>query len=251
MLKLIINADDLGISEDVNEAIAECFRKRFITSTTLMVNMEYADEGVELAKKSGWHERVGLHLNLTSGRPLTDEIKRFKCFCRSDGTFNAAFAKKTFSRLYLSKNEIAAARIEADAQIRKYLSYGLGDRHLDSHHHVHTNSAIWKAIEPLITGYGLRSVRLSRNLYGNMPLLKRVYKKRYNQRLKGMPIMTTDYFGSFKDFEQYRSIIPDKSLVEIMVHPKYNDDRVLVDTERPIDTEKSFLESIKHIQQFY
>ena len=43
MLRIIVNADDLGISEDVNAAIAECFAMRYITSTTLMVNMDYAE----------------------------------------------------------------------------------------------------------------------------------------------------------------------------------------------------------------
>ncbi|MBQ1881054.1 MAG: ChbG/HpnK family deacetylase, partial [Lachnospiraceae bacterium] len=54
MLKIIVNADDLGISQGVNEAIAECFRMRYISSTTLMVNMDYADEAVEMANRNGW-----------------------------------------------------------------------------------------------------------------------------------------------------------------------------------------------------
>lgn len=255
MYRIIVNADDLGISEDVNEAIAECFRIRFITSTTLMVNMDYADEGVELARKYGWHERVGLHLNLTSGSPLTEDIKKYRCFCGSDGRFNAAFAKKTFSRLHLSREEIAAARKEADAQIRKYLEYGLPDRHIDSHHHVHTDSSIWKAIEPLIGAYGMRSVRISRNLYGRMNALKRLYKRSYNRRLRALPVMTADYFGSFRDFTTYGDRIHDKALVEIMIHPMHDADGVLVDTERSmhtrIESEKEYLDGMRYIQEFY
>lgn len=254
MLKLIINADDLGISQQVNWAIEECFRLRFLTSTTLMVNMDYADEGAYLAKKYGWEERVGLHLNLTSGRPLTRNIRRYKCFCDRKGNFNAAFAKDTFSRFLLSKDEIAAAREEAEAQIRKYLSYGLADKHLDSHHHVHTDPSIWEAVSPLVTKYGLRSVRISRNLYARMSLPKRAYKYAYNRKLWNMDILTSDYFGSFDDFKICRDRIRDKSLVEIMVHPTYDERGILRDVTgrgRDIEDEREYFRDLRYIQEFY
>ena len=49
--KLIINADDFGISSSVNRAIVYAFSNNMITNTTLMVNMPYADEAVELEGK--------------------------------------------------------------------------------------------------------------------------------------------------------------------------------------------------------
>lgn len=254
MLRIIINADDLGKSDDVNNAIAECFAERFITSTTLMVNMEYADDAVVMAQRSGWHERVGLHLNLTSGVPLTKSIRRFGRFCREDGSFNASFTKNLYSRMHLSKDEIKAVREEAEAQIIKYISYGLPDKHLDSHHYVHTDASIWKAIEPLIASYGIRSVRLTRNLYRNMSFAKEFYKVRYNKKLKALPISTTDYFGSFKDFMQCREDIKDGALVEIMVHPMHDDEGRLVDRldrDKPVEEEKEYLSKIKHIKEFY
>ncbi len=254
MLRIIINADDLGISEEVNNAIAECFIERFITSATLMVNMDYADEAADMAQRLGWQERVGLHLNLTSGVPLTDEIRKCRRFCGKDGRFNAAFAKNLYSRMHLSKREIAAVRTEAEAQIIKYISYGLPDKHLDSHHHVHTDASIWKAIEPLILSYGFRSVRLTRNLYKKMSFAKHLYKVKYNKKLRAMPILTTDYFGSFKDFVQCRDDMEDGAMVEIMVHPVYDEDGRLVDRldrEKPIEEEKDYLSRIKHIKDFY
>ncbi|MBQ7584112.1 MAG: ChbG/HpnK family deacetylase [Lachnospiraceae bacterium] len=253
MLKIIVNADDLGISGDVNSAIAECFAERFITSTTLMVNMDYADEAVAMAVKYGWHERVGLHLNLTSGVPLTDRIKRFRRFCARDGSFNASFAKNLYTRMHLSKEELQAVREEAEAQIVKYISYGLPDKHLDSHHHVHTDASVWKAIEPLILSYGIRSVRISRNLYRRISFAKGAYKARYNRKLRTLPVDTADYFGSFKDFTQCREDIGDGALVEIMVHPMYDEGRLVdrLDRVKPIEEEKEYLSRIKHIKDFY
>ena len=254
MLRIIVNADDLGISENVNAAIAECFAMRYITSTTLMVNMDFADQAVDMAVKYGWHERVGLHLNLTSGVPLTRGITRFRRFCARDGSFNAAFAKNLYSRMHLSKEEIKAVRDEAEAQIVKYISYGLPDKHLDSHHHVHTDASVWKAVEPLILSYGIRSVRLSRNLYRKISFAKGAYKARYNKKLRALPIETTDYFGSFKDFVQCREKAEDGSLVEIMVHPMHDDDGILVDhldRDRSVEEEKEYLSKIIHIKDFY
>ena len=251
MLKIIINADDLGISEDVNNAIAECFAERFITSTTLMVNMDYADEAVELARRSGWHERVGLHLNLTSGRPLTKEIARHKCFCDREGNFNAAFFHDMYKRMHFNKEQTMAVRAEAEAQIIRYLEYGLPNKHLDSHHYVHTDASVWKAVEPLIEKYGLRSVRLTRNMHGRMGFARRVYKERFNRRLKTMPVQTTDYFGSFKDFMLCREDLTDGSLVEIMVHPMHNEAGRLVDADKPIEEEMDYLSRIKYVKEFY
>ena len=251
MFRLIINADDLGISQEVNEAIAECFSARFITSTTLMVNMDYADEAAEMAGKYGWHERVGLHLNFTSGFPLTEGIRKYRIFCDRDGSFNALFFHRMNSRLHMSKGETEAARAEAEAQIRKYISYGFPNKHLDSHHYVHTDRSIWKAVEPLVGKYGIRSVRLTRNLYSRMSFPKRIYKERFNRRLKSLPIQTTDYFGSFKDFMQCRETIRDGSLTEIMVHPMYDESGKLVDTARPVEEEKDYLSGIRYIKEFY
>ena len=251
MFRLIINADDLGISQEVNEAIAECFAMRFITSTTLMVNKDYADEAVEMARKYGWHERVGLHLNFTSGMPLTEEIRKCRRFCSKDGSFNAEFFHSMNARLHMSGQETLAARIEAEAQIRKYISYGLPDKHLDSHHYVHTDLSIWNAVEPLVEKYGIRSVRLTRNLYKRMSLVKKIYKNRFNRRLRALPIQTADYFGSFKDFMHCKDRIEDGSLTEIMVHPMYNDEGILTDTAVPVEEEREYLSRIRYVKEFY
>lgn len=63
-MPIIINADDYGKNEEINQAISEAFEKKYITRTTLMVNMPYTDKAVELAKQKGFSDRIGIHLNL-------------------------------------------------------------------------------------------------------------------------------------------------------------------------------------------
>ncbi len=251
MQRLIINADDFGISHDVNMAVCECFSNYMITSTTLMVNMPRAEEAVMLAKERGFDERVGLHLNLTSGEPLTDDIRYFGIFCDRDGFFNAAFQKNTATRLRLNRDESKAAMKEIEAQLRRYLEYGLIDHHLDSHHHVHTNASIYRLLEPLLKVYGIRSVRLSRNIYGKISLLKAIYKRNYNKRLKKTGVFTTDYFGSFTDFKLCCDRLPESCVTEIMVHPMYDSYGQLVDTQIPMIREKEFFNSLNAVYDFF
>ena len=251
MHSLIINADDFGISPDVNRAVCECFSNYMITSTTLMVNMPFCDEAVCLAKERGFDERVGIHLNLTSGQPLTDDIRHFEVFCDKDGMFNAAFQKNTATRLRLTKEESNVMGKEIEAQLIKYVRYGLPDHHLDSHHHVHTNASVYKVLSPLIKKYGIRSVRLSRNMYDRMSFLKALYKKRYNRSLSRSGVFTTDYFGSFKDYSMCYDNLPENCLAEIMVHPMYDGYGKLVDTKTDMYYEKDYFNSLNVAYEFY
>ncbi len=251
MIRTIVNADDFGISKEVNEAIRESFEKRIITNTTLMVNMPYAGEAVELAREQGFSERVGLHLNLTAGKPLTKKITRFPMFCDRDGNFNAKFHLSTSTRLHIGKKASQAVREEIEAQICRYLSYGLPEKHLDSHHHVHTDLSIFKQARPIIQSYGFRSVRISRNMYDTTTWFNAQYKRYYNKEIRKMDMVSADYFGSFKDYTAYRGKLPDNSLVEIMLHPMYSDSGELMDTKTPMAQVKSVLEEKNRMAQAY
>ena len=252
MIRVIINGDDFGISQNVNKAICECFAKRYLTGTTLMVNMPYAEEAVEMAREYGFHEAVGLHLNLTSGMPLTEDIKRCKRFCRKNGTFNAHFAQNTMSRLLITKEESRAVAKEIEAQMRRYFELGLAERHLDSHHHVHTDRSVMQVLMPLVHKYNFRSVRLSRNLFLKMNFLKRIYKSSFNNSLKSKVPVTTDYFGSYADLRNLKGSIPDNSLVEVMVHPMYDEKGVMVDShETPMRDLDTLLDELRAERQAY
>ena len=69
-MKLIVNADDFGLSKGVNLGIIEAHKNGIVTSTTLMITMDEVGHALDLAKnypKLG----IGLHLNCTLGKPLT------------------------------------------------------------------------------------------------------------------------------------------------------------------------------------
>lgn len=251
MVQAIVNADDFGISRKVNEAICQCFDRGIITNTTLMVNMPCADEAVALAKENGFEERVGLHLNLTAGTPLTDKIRSCNNFCGNEGNFNAGFHLVTSKRLRIDRKEAAAVGEEIEAQMRKYLAFGLPEKHIDSHHHAHTDMSVFNELSPLLHKYSFRSVRISRNMYEKASAFNVWYKKVYNRKLKKSGLKTADYFGSFRDFSSYYDKLPDGVLVEIMLHPMFSSDGVLMDTKIPMDEVKSFFDSKNLMLQAY
>lgn len=241
-MSMIINADDFGKSEEVNRAIAEAFEKGFIDRTTLMVNMPYADEAVKLANRQGFADKVGIHLNLTEGKPLTDDIKTNPLFCDKNGCFHAGFHMTTKYRLYMNRKTIDQVYNELKAQLEKYQGYGLKSWHVDSHHHVHTDYPVFRVLKRLSAEYRFSSIRISRNLYFGGNFLIRFYKGRYNQAIKKLCKETTDYFGSYQDLKTVLAEHPHHMLkgdrLEIMVHPMYDVNGILVDSDVSMEEEK-------------
>ena len=68
-MKLIINADDIGLSKSVTDGIIAGIKEGCITSTSIMANMPYAEYAVKKAIELGI-DCIGLHVNLTVGKPV-------------------------------------------------------------------------------------------------------------------------------------------------------------------------------------
>lgn len=253
---IIVNADDFGKSKEVNKAITECFLKGYINRTTAMMNMPGIDEALTLAKENGFIDRVGIHLNLTEGKPLTEGIAKNPLFCDENGMFNAAFYKSTKLRLHMDSKSVKNIYDELKAQLDKYKEFGFSLNHVDSHHHVHTNYPVYKALKRLSSQYDFSSVRLSRNLFTGGGLLQKVYKDFYNTIVKSICKSTTKYFGSYMDLKEYidsafnadssafKAFLAD-DILEVMVHPMYDNEGVLVDTTVPFEEEILLYEAIK------
>lgn len=242
---LIRNADDLGKSESVNSAIFTCFEKDYIDRATLMVNMPYAEEAVMMANKLGLTEKIGIHLNLTEGIPLSEPIKNNPLFCDNSGRFTAAFRQSLKYRLYMDSLSKQDIYIELKAQFERYIELGLTLFHVDSHHHVHTDYPIFSVLKKLSAEYDYSSARLSRNLYRRGNLFNRIYKKWYNVSLKKYASHTSDYFGSSADYKEYISGIDKDKFIsgfetEIMLHPLYDEKGILMDTDVPMETVQTY-----------
>ncbi|MBN1481265.1 ChbG/HpnK family deacetylase [candidate division KSB1 bacterium] len=129
---LIVNADDFGRSLEVNRGIVHVFKNGIVTSTTLLVNFDAFADAVDLIKR--FHIPVGIHFNLTDGRPVCSP-SLVPSLVDSQGQF---FRKFVFYRRLL-KRRFRAQDIERElrAQLNACLNAGIELDHYDGHHHVH------------------------------------------------------------------------------------------------------------------
>ena len=126
-LKLIVNADDFGISDAVNRGIVEAFDGGIVTSTSLMATGDAFEHAVELARgRPGL--AVGVHLVLTEHRPLIGASAAASLVGR-DGAFAPHLAQLLRKRLRggVSLDEV---RLELDAQIRRVREAGISISHV-------------------------------------------------------------------------------------------------------------------------
>lgn len=217
--RVIINADDYGLNEHCSKAIAQAFAEGLITDTTMMATGEYFDPAVTLAQEQGFFSQIGIHLNLTEGKPLTEDILQFPSL-----TENGVFCRKNTRNQKLSKEEQDAVYQELSAQIKRLEDAGITITHADSHHHIHTDIYIAPIAHRVCKEHGITKLRLHRNV-GAIPFYKKILKNRFNKQIQREGFCTTDYFAYPMDVQG--ADIPDNT--EIMVHPDYNDDGVLID----------------------
>lgn len=225
---IIINADDFGLSPSVNKAIIELFDNGLINSSTLMANMTGFEEAVELIHNRKIEKRIGVHLVLTDGNSLTEDIKKLDIF------FNKKISgqeriKKLF---FLEKDQKKLIFKEYSAQIEKVKSNGIPISHLDTHHQLHDMWSIMQILIELLKTYKIPSIRILNNLEKTDYFYKNAYRSLINQYLRFRKVNFTDYLGNqydfMKKFESKSSFFNNKR-VEIMVHPDFKKSGLLID----------------------
>ena len=124
---------------------------------------------------------------------------------------------------------------------------------------MHTDYPVYLALKELAGKYDFAYIRLSRNLYKGGSLFNNIYKHFYNSAVKRIASRTSRYFGSYRDCMSYFGLDPMKTgdrikeppenmkafirdnAVEIMVHPMYDGNGVLVDTDIPLNEERCLI----------
>ena len=154
--RLIINADDFGLCESVNKGIVEAHTKGVLTSTTIMANMPAAEQAVNLAKNLPTLG-VGVHLNLTAGKPLCQD-NTVKLILDSQGHFALSPGKLALASLITGKVR-TAIETELAAQIQWLIDKGIKPTHLDSHKHFHSFPSIFLIVCRLAKRFGISAIR--------------------------------------------------------------------------------------------
>jgi predicted glycoside hydrolase/deacetylase ChbG (UPF0249 family) len=131
--RLIVNADDFGLSRGITDGILLAHRKGIVTSASLMVNQPATEYAIECWRDAPGLD-VGIHLNLCQGKPVLPRSSIPSLVAE-----NGDFLPPTEISRRLLRWQVSAKEIEAEfcAQIDRMLSYGLTPSHADSHHRFH------------------------------------------------------------------------------------------------------------------
>lgn len=218
-MKLIINADDFGLTDGVCRSIITLFENEAISNTTVMICVEGAFEQCQLLSNSGFADRVGVHLHSTPERNHSKPLSaphEIPTLVDSSGNF-----KPKDHTDWINPKEI---ELEWERQIIK-TSEALGRKptHLDSHHGRHRIPELTPVYFKLAKKYGIpvRGGKSVHEIDGS------------SLGVKSSTLCDTDWTGQNKNLDNLKQIILDKiskvddGILEIVSHPGFCDDELI------------------------
>jgi len=250
--KLIVNADDLGLTTGVNRGILESHNAGIVSSTTLMANGPAFDDAVAAALSAA-NLSVGCHVVLVDGTPVSppEAVDTLLAIRSAEpGKFYSslsAFAARAMLGGFDGDQLVA----EVTAQIRKIQAAGLQVTHLDSHKHAHIFPDILVALLRAARICGVPAIRnpivpvkaiSARQFKGKRELWKRygqvrvlhTFSGQFRQRTKRAGMLTPDgVLGVIEtgstEKSGYGSLLRETlaslpgGTWELVCHPGYND----------------------------
>ncbi len=156
---LIVNADDLGLTEGHNRAIVEAHIRGILTSTSLLACGIAFDDAVARVRELP-ALGIGVHLTLLEGVPVLPAAE-VPDLVDGHGRFGLRYTR-LFRPLALGRALLEQVRREWRAQIEKVLVTGLTVTHLDSHKHVHMHPQLLAISLDLAHEFSIRRMRLAR-----------------------------------------------------------------------------------------
>lgn len=247
MRRLIINADDFGLTSGVNRAILEAHQHGVVTSATLMAGGRAFQEAVQFAQQAP-QLNVGCHVVLVDGEPLLppEQVPTLVPAGGQQQHFRSGFGELAAAAL---RGRIDAAQVQAEAtaQMRKLQAAGLALSHFDTHKHAHMFPGILRPllraaracgvralrnpfapVKPLAFAHLLRRPRLWKR-YSEVTALRRLLDS-FRRTVQEEQMITTD--GTFgivstgaldeRLFDAIVGSIPEGTW-EFVCHPGYND----------------------------
>lgn len=146
MKKLIVNADDLGLSKGVNKGIIKGFRQGIVTSATALVNMPSWSHAAQMVSRFP-ALGVGLHFNISLGHPVTAPelvpslVDGCGQFAGDDNSLRAADSSDIARELFCQYNRLIYS--------------GIKPTHIDSYNNVHSLDNVLPVVLSFAAGHGL------------------------------------------------------------------------------------------------
>jgi chitin disaccharide deacetylase len=155
--RLVVTADDFGLSPEVNEAVEMGHRQGILTSASLMVGAPAAKDAVERARRLP-QLHVGLHLAVVDAHPSLS-LREVSGLLGPEGRLptNLPAAGMRFFFLPAVRRELAR---EVRAQFEAFHATGLALDHVNAHHHMHLHPTVAELIVRVGRDFGLKAVRV-------------------------------------------------------------------------------------------
>ncbi len=239
--RLIVNADDLGLTEGVNRGILAAHEQGIVTSSTLMAVGSAFYDAVRITSTAP-RLGVGCHVVLTDGSALLSPTD-IPTVANSSGEFERSFGRFV-ARALMGGIRPAELQAEATAQIRKLQSAGITVSHIDTHKHTHLFPRVLSPVLQAARACGIRAVRnpfgrIAFNLIANRPKLWKRFGQmsilnklanRFQKTVRDSGLRTTD--GSIgvvatgsMDEHLFGLVLRDlpEGTWELVTHPGHND----------------------------
>jgi hopanoid biosynthesis associated protein HpnK len=155
--RLIVNADDFGLTSGVNRAIVELHRAGVLTSATLMARAPATDEAIELARSTP-SLGIGCHVVLVDGQPILPPRAIPSLVDPGTGSFLPTL-RDFVIRLFTGRIRATEIQAEASAQIKHLQSSGVSLTHVDTHKHTHMFPAVLRPVLRAARAARIRAVR--------------------------------------------------------------------------------------------
>lgn len=157
MKKLIVTADDFGISKEVNEAVETAHKNGILTATSLMVAEPFAQDAVARAKLLP-NLGVGLHIALSRALPAS-RPEDVPDLIDANGLLRAGLVGSGF-RFFFLPTVRRQLKAEITAQFEAFAKTGLRLDHVNAHNHLHLHPTVLSLILEIGKSFGMKSVRL-------------------------------------------------------------------------------------------
>lgn len=230
MKRVVVTADDFGLSPEVNEAVRLAHGGGVLTSASLMVGAPAAAEAVSLARSLPGL-KVGLHLTLVEGRPVLP-AREVPDLVDGSGHFRPGLVGHG-ARIFLSPRARRQAVAECRAQVEAFVNTGLELDHLNGHNHFHIHPTILGAVLQIAARTRIPAVRVPHQPFSTMPpsaalmaVVMAPWVARTRSRLRRAGIVVNDcLFGLFETGAMVESawlrLIPylPEGLTEVYCHP--------------------------------
>jgi predicted glycoside hydrolase/deacetylase ChbG (UPF0249 family) len=155
-IRLVVNADDFGLTPAISRGILRAHRDGIVTSTSLLGNVVDLD-GARAMLAEVPQLGVGVHLALTGGAPVSPPAG-IPSLVTSDGRFHVR--GQDFITAWM-RGRVSADDVqrELDAQVSRIRDAGITVDHLDTHRHLGFLPVVGRAVEAVARRHGIAGVR--------------------------------------------------------------------------------------------